>query len=236
MRRSLAFAFAGALMTTTVASASKPATSNVWSGYVATGATFTSVVASWIQPNVTCPVANARASFWVGFDGAGNGTVEQDGTIAVCTAVNSPPTYRAWWEMITKSGKRGKEPFTISPGDVIVASVRYDGGTYALEVQDLTSGRTLNSNQTCTPACSRSSAEWIAERPGSGKYPLAEYGAVTFSGAFAGTTGGSRSISTGGYRKMKMVNHVTKKTLSVPSVLAPDSHGTTFTVLWKAAQ
>ncbi len=47
-------------------------TSGNWSGYAATGATFTSVSAAWVQPTVTCTRTDTWSSFWVGLDGDGS--------------------------------------------------------------------------------------------------------------------------------------------------------------------
>src|ERR1700730_12786802 len=60
-----------------------------WSGYVATSSTaFKSVRSTFVQPAVTCPVSGAFTVFWVGLDGWTTGTVEQDGTAALCNGTN----------------------------------------------------------------------------------------------------------------------------------------------------
>ncbi|MGN6795849.1 MAG: G1 family glutamic endopeptidase [Streptosporangiaceae bacterium] len=59
------------------------AQSTNWSGYAATGGngSFTSVSASWIEPNATCSSRRAQyASFWVGLDGYSSSSVEETGT------------------------------------------------------------------------------------------------------------------------------------------------------------
>lgn len=94
-----------------------------WSGYVDKGATFTYVSASWIQPAVSCPVPTARVSFWIGFDGFGNGTVEQAGTFVKCS-LNAPVDYRAFWEMFDGKNSPGGENFPVSPA--IRSSLRSD--------------------------------------------------------------------------------------------------------------
>src|SRR5690348_4164532 len=43
-------------------------TSSNWSGYAATGAKFTSVTASWVQPAAKCTSATTYSSFWIGLD------------------------------------------------------------------------------------------------------------------------------------------------------------------------
>jgi hypothetical protein len=171
-----------ALVPPTPALAFTTKTSGVWSGYLLTGTTFTAVYGTWKQPTVTCPVDTARASFWIGIDGDITPTVEQVGTIAICNGAGKPVSYRAWWEMVGKP-VGGQEPFAVSPGDNIQASVVYTGGAYVLAVKDLTNGQQFTTTQKCaqTP-CQRATAEWIIERPGEGTYPLADYQEMTFTG------------------------------------------------------
>src|SRR6188472_3762174 len=75
-------------------------TSTNWSGYAATGRTFTSVSASWTQPTAICTGAS-YSSFWVGLDGDGSSTVEQTGSSADCSSAGVP-SYYAWYEMYPK--------------------------------------------------------------------------------------------------------------------------------------
>ena len=175
------------------ASAAQNKNFQTWSGYIAEGATFAGISAQWVQPAVTCPAKNARASIWVGFDGDGNGTVEQVGTIAMCASAGATPTYRAWWEMFSGSTSRGRTNVPISPGDTISASVRYVRGKYELKVRDETNGHHISTTKSCTSTCERSSAEWIVERAGNGKYALANYGSLQFTAtAVAAATPGPR--------------------------------------------
>jgi len=222
------------LLSGEVASAAPVHHANTWSGYVDTGATFTSITARWIQPAVECTVPNAQASFWIGFDGFGNGTVEQVGTIAKCSGPNEPVVYRAWWEMVASTGNRGGEDIPVSPGDCIVASVRYAAGAYQLAVRDLTSGRAINTTKTCTVVCLRNTAEWIVERPGSGKYPLAKYVTVGFKGATLAAHGPGKGIAAFPHVRLFMVHAGT--TLSTPSRLAQDGSETSFHCTWRAAE
>lgn len=219
----------GAAATTTASHA------NTWSGYVDKGATFTYVSASWIQPAVTCPVPNARVSFWIGFDGFGNGTVEQAGTFVKCS-LNGPVTYQAFWEMFDGKNSPGGEPFTVSPGDTIFASVRYAAGAYVLEVRDKTNHKHLKVTKHCAKTCQRSMAEWIVERPGSGTYPLANYSKVDFTGARAdGAPGGNGGIAA--FPDILQVTMVhADKTLSVSSSLSSRDVGTTFHCTWRATE
>ena len=121
-------------------------------------------------------LSDSRVFIWVGF--GGDETLQQDGVIAVCNAVGAPRFYKGVWEMFRPGAtpSPGGEPFTVSPGDEIEASVEYRDGSVTLEVKDNTSGAHLKTVQPCGAGRPRTSADWIVERPGSGRYPLADYG------------------------------------------------------------
>ena len=153
--------------------------SSIWTGYMAVGKTFTRTSLEWRQPTVTCTVANAQVSIWVGFGGAG--TLQQDGTIAVCDGLGAPKFYKMFWEMLrSPPPNQGGEPIVVSPGDDIEASVDYDHkrDSVTLEVKDKTSGQDLKTVQPCNGACPLASVDWIVEAPGGGKYPLANFGSL----------------------------------------------------------
>jgi Peptidase A4 family len=146
---------------------------------------------------VFCTTPNARVSFWVGLDGNGTPTVEQAGTVAVCGDAAAPLYYKAFWEMYAGADSSGAEPFAVSPGDIIEASVTYTSGSYVLTLSDLTTGRSFSTTQSCsaTVVCKRGTAEWIVERPGGGKYPLADFGKIKFSSISFASSGGSSEAS-----------------------------------------
>src|SRR5579864_2763406 len=53
-----------------------------WGGYAVKGTGFTDAKGSWLVPTVNCTKSpNAWVVFWVGIDGAFDGTVEQIGTL-----------------------------------------------------------------------------------------------------------------------------------------------------------
>lgn len=204
-----------------------------WSGYVLTGnaQSFLAVSATWIQPTVSCPTPNARVSMWVGIDGFGSPTVEQAGTVVVCT--RGKPSYKAFSEMfgvpkqpfgcvVTGSWTCSEAQFDISPGDTITASVTYNPpltqlkqklGVYWLSVTDESSGSTFTRLQTCKlAACYRLTAEWIVETPAKGKYALADFGTVWFTQRAWLTTPDQDQFVTG-----KLIRIVDKKTHTVLS-------------------
>ena len=159
------------------------ATSTNWSGYAATGSTFTSVSASWTEPTVTCRSGNQYSSFWVGLDGDGSSTVEQTGSEADCQG--GSPQYYSWYEMYPSAPVNFRNP--VSPGDKFTGSVTYNGGSsYTLKLSDTTKGWSQTVNKSLSGA-SRASAEVIVEAPSSltSVLPLADFGTVNFSGSTA---------------------------------------------------
>jgi hypothetical protein len=155
-------------------------TSEDWSGYATTGATYTSVSGSWIQPQVTCAAGeNSYSAFWLGLDGDTTRTVEQTGTESDCA--DGAPDYSAWYEMYPAAPVTIDRP--VAAGDRMSASVTADGiGGFSLTLSDTTQGWSVTTPATATRAL-LGSAEWIAETPSNGRrpLPLANFGTVTFS-------------------------------------------------------
>jgi len=139
-----------------------------WAGYLALpgGSTtsFKQVVADYTVPSANCNgggvgTGDAFAYHWIGLDGWGNGTVEQDGVADFCEGGTA--SYYAWWEMFPNGINL---VFQVSPGDAITSRVTYDGsGIYTLYLLDYTSGQSFNLTESCPTSCSNKSAEDITE-------------------------------------------------------------------------
>jgi hypothetical protein len=157
-----------------------------WGGYVAQqhGVRFRYVRATFFVPYVDC--ASTPSSFsghWLGLDGAGNATVEQDGILAACEGAT--PTYSAWYEMFPLPPVYST--ITVRPGNSIVASSYYDSSTgkFTLSLTDTTNGEHFTHTLSCPSGsqCQRLSAEVISEAPSSGTaiLPLTNFRAESFS-------------------------------------------------------
>lgn len=201
-------------------------TSTNWSGYVTTGARYTSVSGTWTEPSATCAAGQtAYSSFWVGIDGDTTNTVEQTGTDADCSS--GTPTYYAWYEMYPKYPVNLS--YTVRPGDTVSASVTTDGaGHFTLTITDGTRGWSYTTHQYLKKA-RLGSAEWIAEAPSSssGVLPLADFGTVAFSRCYA--NGASISANPSPDEIVMVTSAGTVK--AQPSALS--SSGTAFSVAWK---
>jgi hypothetical protein len=159
------------------------ATSHNWSGYAATGSTYTSVSSSWVEPVATCTSTTTKlAAFWVGLDGDGSNSVEQIGTTAACSG--GAASYFAWYEMFPAASKNLAKP--VAAGDVMNASVVATSPTsFVLKISDATQGWAFRTIQTASTAPARASAEVITEDPSNGTtlYPLADFGTIGYSNA-----------------------------------------------------
>lgn len=231
--------------------ASLPATLTVpaegsdnWSGYVDVDGVFTGVAGTWTVPSVTCPDPNADyfSSQWVGLDGAGSQTVEQDGVEADC--LYGTPSYNAWYEMFGDNAvAQGAEvpidpdAYPVDPGDSITASVAVDDSRWTLVVADtstLHAGWTFTF--TTTFSAQQASAEWVVERPedctssGCALTSLADFGSVTFTNATVqSTTSGPGSISS----QNDVALYMTDGYIDLDATTDLDPTGTTFTVTWQ---
>jgi hypothetical protein len=158
-------------------------TARNWAGYDVTGAGLTSVTASWVvSPVSAANAALTYASFWVGLDGDTSATAEQTGT-AACSQ-NGRTSYYAWYEMYP-AAEVPITALTVSPGDLMTATVSTDGqGRFTLTLADDTTRDSFSvtkSSAVTTPH----SAEIVAEAPTDASIgrliPLADFGRVDFT-------------------------------------------------------
>lgn len=212
-----------------------------WSGYAVTGTSFTKALGSWTIPSVNCSkTPNTYSSFWVGIDGWTSSTVEQTGTDSDCNGTT--PSYYAWYEFYPNpSFLISSVP--VSPGNVMSASVTYNGSTFTITITNESTGKTYSKSARVRRAA-RTSAEWIAEAPcctsSGGILPLADFGTVDFGQDYTGVNGtndatdSSVSGPIGAFGnnifESVMVNGSTGALEAQPSNLTSD--GTSFTVTW----
>jgi len=212
-------------------------TSTNWSGYgvqTTTGAKFTGVSGSWVEPKVTCTSGTQYSSFWVGIDGYASNSVEQLGTDSDCHGATAK--YYAWWEMFpAASVSLSSTKYPVKSGDTLTASVSVSGEKFTLSITS-SRGWTFTTVKTGTSALKQSSAEWIAESPevGGSLAKLANFATVGFTNSTAALSGGaSEPISSftakGGPHAITMVTGggVTR---AAPSTLNGSGNG--FTVTW----
>jgi len=213
------------------------ATSRNWSGYVATEKQkkpYTFVEANWTEPSYTCDGSSPEASvIWVGLDGWSDGTVEQGGTIAICSGKNQG-THYAWWEMYPHNSVQ--KVFPVKVGDHMYASVTYKTGQadpYNIFVWDETSDVSLTKNEACSSTCKRSSAEWIVESPGFGSQLafLPKFKPIAFTEGNASIVPNGTTVGViASFTHVAVTMTGSSGNRAVPSALTPGGNG--FTDKW----
>jgi Peptidase A4 family len=208
-------------------------TSANWSGYIVSGASFSDVKGTWVEPTVTCTGGTSASAFWVGLGGSAPGSqgLEQIGSSADCQS--GRPTYYAWYEILPAASVT--IPLKVSPGDTVTAEVNANGTTFTFTIADVASGSTFSQTATVArPAVD--SAEWIAEAPSMCArscqiLPLANFGTASFSAASATTADGhSGAISDTGWTNDAIQLGSRSVIQALPSTLSGD--GASFSVAW----
>jgi hypothetical protein len=157
-------------------------TSTNWSGYAATGGSYTTVTSDWTEPSVSC-TSDGIVAFWIGLDGWGSGTVEQDGTGVDCSS-GSPQQF-AWWETYPANDIQEYGDY-VAAGDSMSSTVTYEGDNeYDMVLTDKTQGWTENNPVSGPSGAENASAEVIAEAVTSNGSitDLPDFGVVNFTGS-----------------------------------------------------
>lgn len=204
--------------------------SSNWSGYSATGGTFTSVTGTWIVPVTASSPAGVDAA-WVGIGGVDTEDLVQAGTMATVTS-SGAVSYEAWIEMLPAASRT--VPLAVSGGDSVTVTItERSSDRWHLALKNNTSGGRYEI--TVDYVSSRSSAEWVEEAPSSarGLLPLSDFGTIRFAGASAVRDGQTLTPARLGARPIAMYNGL-GQALAIPSQLA--GTGDAFEVTRTAAQ
>jgi Peptidase A4 family len=152
-----------------------------WAGYAVTGGAYTSVASNWVEPKVTC-TANGIVGFWIGLDGWGSTSVEQDGTGVDCSS-GSPQQF-AWWETYPENSIQVYDA-PVAAGDRMSSEVASEGnGQYVMALTDWTANWSER-NVVSAPTAQNASAEIVAEAVTNGDSitALPDFGAISFTGS-----------------------------------------------------
>jgi len=204
--------------------ASLTSSSSNWSGYAASGGTFTSVTATWTVPTVAATSGGADAT-WVGIGGLTSNDLIQAGTQAMVDG-SGTVEYSTWIEVLPQSSRN--VPLSVSAGDSVTVTVtQQSGNDWLIAMKNNTTKGTYS--VTVQYASSNSSAEWVQEAPsvGRGLVSLDQFGVVQFSGASAVRDGKAMSLSALGAKAITMIN-AQGQAIAQPSTLSSD--GSSFTV------
>ena len=201
-------------------------TSYNWSGYQATGGSYTSVSGTWNVPSVSSPSANTADATWVGIGGVTSNDLIQAGTQTLIGA-GGQIAYQAFYEMLP--GVAQSVPLSVHAGDSVSASItQTSAGEWLITVRDNT---TQQSYQTTVSYASKlSSAEWVEEMPstvGNAFIPIDNFNTISFTGGSAIENGAQVTIAQSGAKMLTMVNG-NEQPLATPSALGTD--GESFSV------
>jgi Peptidase A4 family len=201
-------------------------TSHNWSGYAATGGTYTAVTGTWSVPQFNADSQPGVDAAWVGIGGVRSRDLIQAGTQQSVTGSGSTQ-YEAWIEMLPRSSR--PVPLRIHPGDSVTVSISEQASDeWLIQFTNNTTGQTYQTNQQYSS--SHSSAEWVEEAPSGGRgglLPLDNFGTVQFSGGSTVKDGQTIDIADAGGRAITMVGN-NSQALAVPSALGDD--GASFSV------
>jgi hypothetical protein len=203
-----------------------------WSGYVVSKITYaevevTSINASWTVPTVNASAGDDYSSVWIGIGGQLDSTLIQVGTEQDVTLGQA--SYYAWYELLP-SYAVALDTTTISPGDAISASLNLiDSATnqWGIQLSDMTTGQSYST--TVTYNSTRSSGEWILERPTikNKLTTLPDFGNITFTNCHLNANSMSGAISKFRFTRVKMSN---SQNVQLASVSYVTDNGTSFTV------
>lgn len=206
------------------AAAAVTSTSSNWSGYAASGGTFTSVAGTWTIPTVATTTNGADAT-WVGIGGLQSRDLIQAGTQAMVSA--GGVTYEAWIEMLPAASRA--VPLSVTAGDSVTVTITQNGATdWSIAMKNNTTGERYAT--TVTYSSSNSSAEWVQEAPsvGRGVVPLDNFGTLTFSGASAVRDGRKMDLRALDAHAITMINSM-RQPLASPSTITSDGAGFSIT-------
>jgi hypothetical protein len=178
--------------------------SHNWSGYAATGGSYTGVTGTWTIPEPPTTGNFSGGASWVGIGGLTGHDLIQAGTNETVDGVGTVH-FQAWVETLPQPARN--VPFTVTPGDsVTIALNQQSTGVWLVEFKNNTSNQTYQT--TLQYDSSLSSAEWVEEAPsvGRGIIPLEDFGTVEFTAGTAVKNGKSATIQQLGAGPIRMVD------------------------------
>jgi len=199
-----------------------------WSGYAATGGTYTGVSGTWSVPQFAPDSSAGADATWVGIGGVDTRDLIQAGTQQTVTG-NGTTQYQAWVETLPQASH--PVPLTVNPGDSIsitIAQSPQAKNEWQVSYTNNTTGQTYQVTENYSS--SMSSAEWIEEAPSAARgrqIPLDNFGTISFSGGSTVKDGQTVDIADAGAKPITMVARSSRQTAK-PSSLGAD--GASFTV------
>lgn len=198
------------------------ASSRNWSGYVASGGTFTGVSGTWIIPQVNNNGNFGADAAWVGIGGVTDYDLIQAGT-QTTVGPDGKATYEAFYETLPEASKPLQ--IAVSSGNSVTVSVNQQSqGVWKIFFRNNTSGESTSLMQSYDS--SLSSADWIEEAPSGIRrvMPLNNFGTIKFSNAAAVRNGQSVNLAQSNAQAINMCN-ISGQTLAMASGVTNDGAG-----------
>jgi len=201
-------------------------TSSNWSGYAATGGSYTGVSGTWSVPKFAPSSPAGADATWVGIGGVSSHDLIQAGTQEAVSG-SGQTQYQAWVETLPQASH--PVPLTVSPGDVVTVAISQQGSDqWLIAFTNSTTGQTFQVTEQY--ASTQSSAEWVEEAPSAMRgrlLPLDDFGTVSLSGASAVKDGQTVTVAEAGGQAITMITR-SGQALAEPSPLGAD--GASFSV------
>ncbi len=188
-----------------------------------------SINASWTVPKVTVSAADAYSSAWIGIGGKQDDTLIQVGTEH--DSINGQEYYRVWYEMLPQTAVTITN-MTISPGDVITASIdllNQEQDEWAIRIINVANGQEFVQSCCIIYNSSMLTGDWVVERPTVGNQlsNLADFGRITFTDAYAKISNSIGVIGDFPISKFTMHN---SDYVALTTVSTISANGSSFTV------
>lgn len=188
-----------------------------WSGYAATGGTFTSVSGTWTVPSASATGNPGADATWVGIGGVQSRDLIQAGTENT-VGISQQVQTDAWIERLPQTSHPISLP--VKPGDSVTVTIsQQSAGNWLIAFKNNTTGQSYQTTEQYDS--SMSSAEWVEEAPSGGRrvVPLDEFGSVHFAAGTATKDGQSVTIAQSGAKPITMIDG-TGTPLATPSKLS----------------
>jgi hypothetical protein len=203
-------------------------TSTNWSGYLATGASFSGISGSWIAPSPTGISGETSAdASWIGIGGVTTDDLIQVGTQDTIRLAGQVST-AAFYELLPGVSEIVPD-ITVTPGDAMSASLaKLTANEWNISITDTTNHQSYAT--TVSYASSQSSAEWIEEDPSFSNLrliPFDNFGTVSFTNSSATASGSTLSIAGSQASPITLLNRA-GQTEATPSAINAD--GASFSI------
>ena len=209
-----------------------------WAGYTVEKDSFPEfevigISAAWVVPRLDISVINGSSSAWIGIGGELDKTLIQVGTEHDVT--NDQESYSAWYELLPSFAVH-LTTINVAPGDIMSASINLvnpNTNNWNIQISDITNGQTFNQNFLYNST--RSSGEWIVERPTVNNKitTLSNFGTVTFANCRININDVTASITKYSFERIRMTNNVNTPLASVSTLT---NGGSSFNVNYVAGK